>query len=250
MLPYYCRELGFDCVELNGSFYHMPSEKSLATLAARTPEGFGFMVKVNQAFTHNRFQANTARFQEFLSALRPLAEAGKLRGLLAQFPPDFLPTLQTTAWLRRLRDRFAPYPLYLEFRHRKWDAPRVIQHLRKEKLGYCITDLPRLPTLPTFVPAATTGAAYLRLHGRNPEWRKPTTSRYDYHYSDFELSGIIARLRSITPSPGEAYVFFNNCYSGRAVRSAKRFQELLRKQMALESRNKHQSQGWAALGLR
>jgi uncharacterized protein YecE (DUF72 family) len=233
MFGYYCRRLGFDCVELNGSFYHMPSAKSLASLAQRSPEGFGFMVKVNQAFTHNRFAATGERFRQFVGALQPLAETGKLRGLLAQFPPDFLPSPKAVAWLRHLRDGFAPWPVFMEFRHRGWDPPKVIQELRKEDVGYCITDLPKLPPLPTFVPAATTKTAYVRMHGRNREWRRPSTSRYDYSYSDFELTGIIARLRSITPSPGEAYVFFNNCYSGRAVRSAKRFQELLVKQRAL-----------------
>jgi uncharacterized protein YecE (DUF72 family) len=233
MFDYYCQRLGFDGVELNSSFYHMPSAKSLASLAKRSPEGFGFMVKVNQAFTHNRFEATPERFQQFLGALQPLADSGKLRGLLAQFPPDFLPTPEAAGWLRALRERFAPHSLFVEFRHRRWDAPKVIQQLRKDGLGYCITDLPRLTPLPTFVPAATTKTAYVRLHGRNPEWYRPSTGRYDYSYSDFELTGVIARLRSMNPSPGEAYVFFNNCYSGRAVRSAKRFQELLLRQRSL-----------------
>ncbi len=228
MFDYYCRRFGFDCLELNSSFYHPPSAKSLASLAGRSPAGFGFMVKLNQAFTHNRFLATPERFAQFHRALQPLAEAGKLRGLLAQFPPEFLPSRDTAGWLCRLRDEFAPYPLSVEFRHRKWDAPKMIQYLRAQGIGYCMTDLPRRAPLPTLVPAATTKTAYLRMHGRNQEWFRPTTSRYDYTYSDRELSGVIERLRQVSPMAGEAYVFFNNCYSGRAVRSAKRFQELLR----------------------
>jgi uncharacterized protein YecE (DUF72 family) len=183
---------------------------------------------LNQAFTHNRFVATLEHFQQFAGALQPLADAGKLRGLLAQFPPEFLPSGGTVGWLGRLRDQFAPYPLFVEFRHRKWDAPRVIQQLRTEGLGYCMTDLPRRSTLPTLVPAATTRTGYLRMHGRNPEWYHPFTSRYDYAYSDTELSGVIARLRQVSPMAGEAFVFFNNCHAGWAVHSAKRFQELLR----------------------
>src|SRR5574340_1181592 len=108
MFDYYCRHFGFDCVELNGTFYHMPSEKGVATLARRSPTGFGFMVKLNQAFTHNRFGATPERFQQFLGAVHPLADAGKLKGLLAQFPQDFRPTREAAAWLRRLKEAFEP----------------------------------------------------------------------------------------------------------------------------------------------
>ncbi len=227
MFDYYCRHFGFDCVELNGSFYHMPGAKSMASLARRSPAAFGFMVKVNHAFTHNRAEADLERFRHFSGALQPLAEAGKLRGLLAQFPPDFQPTREAGAWLKRLKEGFAPHPLFVEFRHRRWDTPKIIQHLRAEGLGYCIADLPRVAPLPAFVPAVTNGTAYLRLHGRNREWSNPSTSRYDYAYSDHELQGILARLAHFSPSAGEAYIFFNNCHCGQAVRSGKRFLELL-----------------------
>ena len=227
MFDYYCRHFGFDCVEVNSSFYNIPGAKTMASLAVRSPASFRFMVKVNQAFTHNRWQLTPEHYKQFLAAVQPLVEAAKLKGLLAQFPPDFLPTTENTAWLRHLKDAFAPYPLYVEFRHRKWDAPRVVKQLALDGLGYCITDVPRLADLPTFVPAVTTGTAYLRLHGRNREWYRPSTSRYDYHYTDHELQGLLARLTGLSPSAGEAYIFFNNCHCGQAVRSGMRFQELL-----------------------
>jgi len=228
MFEYYCRHFGFDCVEINSSFYQMPAAASMASLARRSPEDFRFMVKGYQAFTHNLHEATLEAFQRFRQGIAPLAETGKLRGVLAQFPSAFRPDRKAAAWLRFLRDRFAPFPLFVEFRHRDWDRPRCFDYLRHQRIGYCITDLPRLYPLPAFLPVVTNGVAYLRMHGRNRDWRRPSTSRYDYAYTDDELHFVLGRIKAITPASGEIYIFFNNCHCGHAVRSGRRFQELLR----------------------
>ena len=222
MFDYYCRNFGFDCVEINSTFYRLPAAKSMASLARRSPENFHFMVKLFNAFTHNLLRATPENFARFHHCLAPLAESGKLRGLLAQFPSAFLPNRQTRAWLRYLREKLAPFPLFVEFRHRRWENPETFAFLRKEEIGYCITDLPPVGSLPRFLPIATNGIAYLRLHGRNREWYRPATSRHDYQYSDHELRNILAGISGISPQPTEIFVFFNNCHAGTAVRSAKR----------------------------
>ena len=233
MFDYYCRGFGFDCLELNSSFYHLPSAKSMESLARRSPEGFHFVAKLNQAFTHNLAQCTPDLVRQFSQGIAPLAEAGKLSGLLAQFPSGFLPSAEAKEWLLYLRDRLLPHPIFYEFRHRLWSHPNVFTFLSQENLGYCIVDLPSVIPLPTFVPTVTNGVGYLRLHGRNREWYQPSTSRYDYSYSDRELGSFLNRIERITPSPGQFFIFFNNCHAGAAVRSAKRFRELAAGQEAL-----------------
>jgi uncharacterized protein YecE (DUF72 family) len=197
MFDYYCRNFGFDSVELNASFYNMPSAASMNTLARRSPENFGFMVKLFNAFTHNRHQLRTDTIARFRTAVAPMISAAKLRGVLAQFPADFLPTRANADWLCRLRDTFAPVPLFVEFRHRAWDDPRIFPYLARQNIGYCMTDLPQLGNLPRFIPKITNGTAYVRMHGRNQQWYQPATSRYDYAYSDAELRNLLSRLRKL-----------------------------------------------------
>ena len=226
MFDYYCRGFGFDCLELNSSFYHLPSAKSMESLARRSPEGFRFVVKLNQAFTHNLAQCTPDVVRQFRQGIAPIAEAGKLSGLLAQFPSPFLPSREAREWLLYLRDRLLPYPIFFEFRNRHWSRTEVFAFLSQENLGYCIVDLPRVNPLPSFTPTVTNGMGYLRLHGRNPEWYYPSTSRYDYHYSDQELIGLLSQVKSASPTPDHFFIFCNNCHQGAAVRSAKRFREL------------------------
>lgn len=222
MFDYYCRKFGFDSVEINSSFYRLPAAKSMASLARRSPDGFHFMVKLFHGFTHNRILATGETFANFRRGIAPLAEAGKLRGLLAQFSSNFLPSKQAVCWLKRLQEELQPQPLFVEFRHCLWSRPEAFAFLRRQEIGYCIPDLPRLAPLPRFTPAVTNGIGYVRLHGRNREWYRPTTSRYDYQYSDAELQDIYARTADLVPTPLEVFFFFNNCHGAAAVRSAKR----------------------------
>lgn len=222
MFDYYCHNFGFDCVEINSSFYRPPAAKSMASLASRSPENFHFMVKVFHGFTHNLREATPKAFRTFHQGIAPLAQSGKLCGLLAQFPPAFMPGKESRDWLQYLRKRFAPFPLFIEFRHPHWGAPENFDFLKQEDFGYCMADLPDLDTLPSLAPAVTNGIAYVRFHGRNREWYRPTTSRYDYQYSDEELRSVLDKIGKISPPPSQAFIFFNNCHAGVAVRSAKR----------------------------
>jgi len=226
MFDYYCRGFGFDCVEINSSFYHLPMAKCMASLVRRSPEHFSFMVKLYQAFTHNLAEASPEAFLHFRRGIAPLLDSGKLEGLLAQFPPAFLPSEDAREWLLYLREWFAPIPLFMDFRHRDWNTQDNLTFLQQEGLGYCFVDVPPVLPLPHFLPRVTNGVGYLRLHGRNRKWYRPQTSRYDYHYRERELRSVLTTLRGISPPPSHIFIFFNNCHAGAAVRSAKRFREL------------------------
>src|SRR5688572_25807034 len=84
MLSYYTRH--FPLVELNYTFYRLPGPDDLVKLAARTPSGFQFIVKLHQSLSHEHDLTHAAPFR---AAVTPLHEQGRLLGLLAQYPQRF-----------------------------------------------------------------------------------------------------------------------------------------------------------------
>ena len=101
-LGFYARE--FSTVEVNITYYRIPEPRLVQGWAAKTPERFLFSVKAYQGLTHDR---EAPDFSGFAQAIRPLAEAGKLACVLAQFPYSFHPIAENRAYLRRVRDGLA-----------------------------------------------------------------------------------------------------------------------------------------------
>lgn len=217
----------FDTVEINSTYYGIPSAKVFANMERKSPPAFEFLVKTHGSFTHQRDQAE-ANIPPLLEAVAPLREAGKLRGLLAQFPYSFRFAPANLDYLRQHNDRLAGIPLFVEFRHDSWLRPEVKEALRQSQIGYCNVDEPPLPHLLPPEAAATTPVGYIRLHGRNAsQWWEGGAERYNYQYSDDQLREWVGRLDSLRAQTDRIYVFFNNCHLGRAVRDAHRFLELL-----------------------
>jgi uncharacterized protein YecE (DUF72 family) len=228
-LSYYARQ--FDAVEVNSTYYRIPHPRVLAQMEAKTPPHFRFIVKLNQAMTHEG-SADAALCRSFLECCAPLAEAAKLDGFLAQFPWSFKHSAAAREHLVRLRERLGDWPLWVEFRNASWLVPDLAAFLRTHRLGYCDVDEPSLPGLVPPTGLVTGEDAYVRLHGRNARnwWGRGGGDRYDYDYSEPELRGWLERLREMAERARRTYLFFNNCHAGQAARNAKLMQELLRQQ--------------------
>ena len=163
-LSFYARH--FDTVEVNSTYYRVPSPRAIEQMERKTPPGFRFMVKLNQAMTHERsLEASLVR--DFRAALEPLKAAGKYEGLLAQFPWGFRRTPENESHLAALRDSLAGEPLFVEFRHASWALPDMPERLRGKRLGFCAVDEPALAGLMPPVAWVTAEDAYVRFHGRN-----------------------------------------------------------------------------------
>ena len=99
-LGYYAER--FDAVEVDSPFYRLPSPETSARWAERTPDGFVFHAKASKAMTgHEEAELETA-FRDFREALEPLEAAGKLRGVLMQYPPRFKKSPEALAELEPL----------------------------------------------------------------------------------------------------------------------------------------------------
>lgn len=228
-LRYYAEH--FPVVEVNATYYRIPTRDTFGRMERKTPPGFRFVVKLHQSMTHEG-RADAATCRELLDAIAPLREAGKLDGLLAQFPWGFRRTPENESHLASLRERFGGDPLFVEFRHDSWAADDLATFLEARGLGYCAVDEPALDHLMPPIALRTAPDAYVRFHGRNARnwWGSGGGDRYDWDYSAGELREWLDRIQALAASARRTYLFFNNCHAGQAARSAKLMQELLRQQ--------------------
>jgi len=221
-LSYYAKM--FDCVEINSTYYRVPSPSMFTNMLKKVPTDFTFIVKLPKEMTHDREKLASV-ISPFLAGVAPLIDAGQLGGLLAQFPYSFKATSQGRDHLKRLADVFAGrnIPLNIEFRHASWYNDVTYAMLKELRLGFVNVDLPRLPGLPGPSNVVTSDVAYYRLHGRNAKawWNHPTPShRYDYLYSDDQLEEWAQRVEQAAPKAKTSYIFNNNCHLGQSVVNA------------------------------
>jgi uncharacterized protein YecE (DUF72 family) len=228
MLKEYCRH--FSVVEVNSTYYRVPHPAVLARMEEKTPPGFEFVIKANQEMTHSASK-DGALYATFKDAVRPIIEAGKFRGVIAQFPWSFKPAPEAEEHLIFLKDQFTDWPLFMEFRNGEWINEGLFEKLEAAKIGYCSVDEPRLKGLVPPVARVTAGTGYIRLHGRNAKnwWRGSGGGgdRYDYLYSEDELKEWVAKIKSMVREATKTYVFFNNCHAGQAARNAALMKQLL-----------------------
>ncbi|MBN1826091.1 MAG: DUF72 domain-containing protein [Candidatus Eisenbacteria bacterium] len=218
----------FPTVEVNSTYYAVPSARLFEKMDRLTPEDYPIFVKAHGDVTHKREKPEETT-RRLLRAVEPIRESGKLAGVLAQFPYSFRAGPEGRHYLRRVRALHPPeVPLFVEFRHAGWAGPETDRLLEEEGIGYCAVDEPPLRNLLPPEGKSIGAVGYVRFHGRNEEnWWGEGGDRYDYLYTDEELKEWVDRIREMEKKTERTYVFFNNCHAGQAVRGAKRLQALL-----------------------
>jgi uncharacterized protein YecE (DUF72 family) len=237
----------FDTVEVDSTYYRLPSESMVQGWAERTPDGFTMHIKAFGLMTRHPVKAEVIPedlrdempvddrgrvdrpprelraeiFSRFLAALEPLRAAGKLGGILFQLPPYIVYKDTALEYLEWARAQLEGYEMLVEFRHRSWldEENRVNSLSFLERIGasYVVVDAPRSDTARNLVPtvvATTSPLAYVRFHGRNlGTWNKrggSAAERFDYLYNDEELGEWVEPLHELAGEAEEAYAFFNN----------------------------------------
>lgn len=237
----------FDTVEVNSSFYGTPRPEVTRGWASRTPAGFEFSVKLYQKFTHPKMfkdaalkaapgstgrlldllaQVTQSDIDEFRAGLEPLASAGKLGALLAQFPPSFKATPESRDYLSALLRAFADYRVAVELRHKTWsdELADTLALLNAHHAAFVQIDEPkfRLSIRQNYLPNVT-GFYYMRLHGRNTQnWWRPaaTEDRYDYLYSAEELREFSDVAGAAQALVRKSYLYANNHFASKSVVNA------------------------------
>jgi uncharacterized protein YecE (DUF72 family) len=186
MLPYYAAR--FSTVEVNNSFYRIPSDRVLASWASQVPPEFRFVMKASRRITHHgRLKNEDGSLEYFLQAVNPLGH--RMGPTLFQLPPTFKKDpARLQSFLTRLPRR---WPAAVEFRHQSWFDEEVYQLLRDRDVALVAVDEDEGEGAP-LIPSAAWG--YLRL-------RRIT-------YDRSQLSAWAARIREQPWS--EAYVFLKH----------------------------------------
>ncbi|WP_221357466.1 DUF72 domain-containing protein [Streptomyces beigongshangae] len=251
-LRYYAER--FPVVEVDSTYYGLPSERNGILWAERTPDGFRFDVKAFSLFTghptraaalpadlrplHARAPGDPALLDElwrrYTTALEPLRRTGRLGTLLFQFPPWFRPGDRAGAVLRGWARRAAGWPVAVEFRHPDWWLPQTCEASAGllAELGMSTVSVDMAQSVADAVPpvdvVTTPRLAVVRFHGRSASWGTGSKEdRFRHTYTAEELAQWLPRLRSMAERSEELHVLFNNCCADAAVRAAETMSDLL-----------------------
>lgn len=257
----------FALVEVDSSYYAMPSPATAQLWAERTPADFTMNVKAFRLFTGHQTQPKVLHedlrralnwpegrnlywkhvppeiqaefWRRFQHALQPLQDADRLGLVHFQFAPW---VVCNPAGIAHVHDCVAHMPqhtLSVEFRHKSWFDERhradTLAMLRDLNLVHTVVDGPQgfSNSVPALWEATHPAVALLRLHGRNTEsWNVagPTTAasdRFNYDYSDAELGGLAEKLRELAAQVAAVHVVFNNNHEDQGQRNAASLMALL-----------------------
>jgi uncharacterized protein YecE (DUF72 family) len=268
-LAYYAQH--FDTVEVDSTYYRLPAEEMVRRWAERTPDDFVMHVKAFGLMTRHpvklealppdlrddaptddkgrverpsrEFRAEV--FGRFLEALEPLRSAGKLGGILFQFPSYVVYKDRSLDYLQWASEQLGGDEMLVEFRHVSWfdDEHRdgTLRFLEQLGATNVIVDSPRIAGAKNLAPtvfALTSPMLYVRFHGRNADtWNRrggSASERFDYLYSADELDEWVDPLRELAGQAEQAYAFFNNNatspdgHGGRTAQAAANAKELQR----------------------
>lgn len=259
-LRYYASQ--FPMVEVNSSFYALPTVETAAAWAERTPDGFRFHVKAHQVVSGHPSEPGRlppvlrnlpaeldakgrirrasrelrdAVIDSLLEACGPLGD--KLGAILVQLPPFVVSGEPQREELRRILSRLRPARAAVEFRHRSWAQPddreRAAELLAEFDAAWVCVDSPRIDVasaMPPLVEVTSGALAYVRMHGRNAEtWTKGKTvaERFDHQYTDAELEEWVGPVIDMAERAREVAVVMNNNARDYALQAADRFRALL-----------------------
>jgi uncharacterized protein YecE (DUF72 family) len=196
----------FDTVELNNTFYRLPSESAVKGWVEQSPRGFRFAVKASRYMTHiKRLREMSTRGQRFFDAIKPLADTPKMGPVLWQLPANFQ---RDDERLGEALERLPEGRHCFEFRHESWFAPEVYELLRRHRAALVIGDDPDRPFQSHELTASWT---YIRFHRGNRGRRG--------NYSVREL-GEWRRRIAAWRADVEVYAYFNNDWEAFAPKNA------------------------------
>jgi uncharacterized protein YecE (DUF72 family) len=212
-LDFYARH--FDTVEVNATFYRLPTVKAVQGWVDQTPDDFVLTIKMSRYVTHvKRLRELAPSLELFYSRIEPLVGSPKLGPMLWQLPPTF--HRDDT----RLSEAFAQLPPgrhAFEFRHPSWFVPEVMELLRAHGVALVIGDRPEVHEFQTH--ELTADWTFVRFHSGSRGRRG--------NYSESELQEWARRIRAWPVE--ESFLYFNNDWEGFAPRNALRLRELLQK---------------------
>jgi uncharacterized protein YecE (DUF72 family) len=263
-LRYYASQ--FPVVEVDATYYALPSKKTAEAWVARTPKDFVFDIKAHALMTGQPTEVSrlpkaireelpaehkdkkriyrkdlpedllNSVYEQFRDALEPLVEAGKLGAVFIQFPKWVFPSNEARDLILATRERLN-LPIAVEFRHGSWfnekNAERTVNFLQEHKIPYVAVDEPQgfKSSVPPVVVQTSADLAVFRFHGRNTEnWEKKDITpaeRFRYLYDQDQLADWTSKIAAVAREAKETHVIYNNCFSNYGTTNAREAARLL-----------------------
>ena len=259
----------FPIVEIDSSYYGIPSVENAQRWVERTPAGFVFNIKTYRLFTRHQTpvvslgkelgaalgpqakktvydkdvpaEVSLELWRRFRAVLEVLRAAGKLGAVHMQFAPWVALHPETFAYLEHCRAMLAGFTVAVEFRNRTWfeddrRSRRTLAFERDNGFVNVVVDEPQgiANTIPSVWEVTNPDLAVVRLHGRNHgTWNRKglraSSQRFDYDYDDAELAEIAGNVAGLAPQAKATHVLFNNNYQDQGQRGAAALAALLQK---------------------
>lgn len=216
----------FNLIEINSTFYRVPAPATCRRWVERIEihPHFLFTAKAHQSFTHRDDSSALDRAQ-FVSAMAPLHDAGRLGAVLLQYPWSFRFDASSRRRLDGLVADLGALPLAVEVRHGSWESDEAQAYLAHKAVSVCGIDQPVIgESLRPYQYRAGPAGAYFRLHGRNYQhWFGADSGRderYNYLYTESELSPWADVIRKAALASERVFVVLNNHFRGQAPANA------------------------------
>ena len=235
----------FPFVEIDTSFYGIPSENTIKSWMDKTPDTFQFIPKAYSGMTqHSDYDQYYETIEEMFDTYKirfyPMLAAKRIKTFLFQFPPFFHCTADNIQYLLKINELMGPLPIAIEFRHGSWysddNRENTLKLLKMLHFTHVVVDQPQTPSnsVPTVINATNKNLTLYRLHGQNysgwlnatedPGWR---ANRTLYDYTAEDLAIIKHNTNQLQKESTEVAVIFNNNSGGHAAKNAKEFQAML-----------------------
>ena len=258
-LTYYAAT--FPIVEIDATYYALPSARVAAAWVDRTPPDFVFDAKAHALMTGQPTETRrlpkdvrtalpedlAARpriyardlpaelrdevWRLYLAGLEPLRASGQLGSVLLQFPKWFFPTSESRDVILEARQRLGEVRSAVEFRSETWfndkNRERTLHFLAENSIPLVLVDGPQglRSSVPPLSAVTSSEIAVIRFHGRRVEtWEStgiPAVERFRYLYSEDELKEWLPRIREAAEEAREMHILMNNCYANYGSTNAR-----------------------------
>jgi len=257
----------FPVVEVDATYYALPTRRMGEIWHERTPPDFRFDVKAHALMTGQPSEVKRlpkeireelplelldkkrvygkdlpaeivdAIWATFRDAIMPLYSAGKLGAVFLQYPRWVFPSNESREAILEAKERLADIELAVEFRHNSWlnekNVDRTLNFLEDHKIALVMVDEPQgmRSSLPPMVAVTSPELAIVRFHGRRTEtWEAqgiPVVERFRYLYDGKELGEWVPRVQEAASEAKELHLLMNNCYANYGTTNAREIAALL-----------------------
>ena len=257
----------FPLVEVDATYYALPSRRTSELWVERTPPDFTFDVKAHALMTGQPTETRQlpkdlraalpaelaakariyakdlpdelrgAVWEWFVDGLEPLAQVGQLGSVLLQYPRWFFTSSENRELILEATERLGDLRCAVEFRSASWfnekNAERTLRFLEEHGIPLVMVDGPQgfKSSVPPIAATTSPDLAVVRFHGRRADtWEAQgiaTVERFRYLYGRAELEEWVPRIRQVAAQAKDTHVLMNNCYANYGSTNAREIAALL-----------------------